>query len=134
LVQIALPSFEALFPARYQQGISVLIYNIADLHSLAKLFMHTESTLDCLQGAIKRVGESIRWFANKVCLNIEAFETPKEAEKRRRRAAKEGHSTPREKQKKDFGLEKIKLHAIGDYVEQVRLLGTLDNYSTQPVF
>jgi hypothetical protein len=83
--------------------------------------------------AIKRVGESIRWFANKVCGDIEAFETPKEADKRRRKAAREGSNTSKERQPKEFGLERYKLHAIGDYVEHVQLFGTLDNYNTQPV-
>jgi hypothetical protein len=95
--------------------------------------MHTEFTLDSLRTAVKRVGASIRWFSNKVCSTLEAFETPKEAEKRRRRAAREGSSTSKERQPKEFGLERYKLHAIGDYVEQICLFGTLDNYNTQPV-
>ena len=83
--------------------------------------------------AVKCVGESIRWFSNNVCAEIEAFETPKEAEKRRRKAARQGSSTSKEKQPRDFGLERYKLHALGDYVEHVQLFGTLDNYNTQPV-
>ena len=34
---------------------------------------------------------------------------------------------------KTFNLQTYKLHALGDYVEQIRLYGTTDSYSTQPV-
>ena len=36
--------------------------------------------------------------------------------------------------KKLFNLILIKLHALGDYVKTIKMFGTMDSYSTQPVW
>jgi hypothetical protein len=110
-----------------------MLYDIAVYHAFSKLRAQTDFTLDDLHTYLKRLGQSIRWFSTKVCGEIEAFETPREAAKRMRKALRQGGKVSKEKQPRQFGLEKYKLHALGDYVEHVKMFATLDNYNTQMV-
>ena len=43
-------------------------------------------------------------------------------------------ATPAGTRKKNFNLILIKLHALGDYVKTIKMFGTMDSYSTQPVW
>ena len=47
--------------------IRKLLFELAAWHSLAKLQLHTESTLDALENSATRLGNLLRIFKNNVC-------------------------------------------------------------------
>ena len=68
---------------------------------------------------------------------LNTMELPSETAARARRslAVKGGANTvqPRGPLKKVLNLQTYKFHALGDYVQSIRLFGTVDSYSTQLV-
>jgi hypothetical protein len=123
-----------------------LLFEMATWHFLAKLRLHTESTLRALETSTTRLGAAFRRF---ICITCEAYVTKdlpsEEAARGRRQAAlsqKKGTSgKPREPSKKKgksssehkYNLQAYKPHAIPDYVSYIRLYGTTDGFTTQVV-
>ena len=107
--------------------------------------MHTEDTLGLMESVTAPLGNHLRTFASETCAAFSTRELHCEAEARTRRQGREAflkQGIPRNQQNalhtttrktKTFNLQTYKLHALGDYVEQIRLYGTTDSYSTQPV-
>ncbi|KAG8925113.1 hypothetical protein FRC00_004326 [Tulasnella sp. 408] len=115
---------------------------MAELMSLGKLRMHTESTLANFDEAVSQYGKLIRRFASKTCPAFETSETPREYEARARRTAPKAARGQREvpdastdpvlvsKATKKFNLQRFKLHNLGHNTTSIRQFGTLDGYST----
>lgn len=125
-------------------------------HALAKLRMHTESTLSLFERVTQEVGKSLRLFTNEICEAFDTKETPSERQAHQRREKQmsqnklttvESHSTntdfvpPRNAtdaliskvRSKKFNMKTYKVHALGDYPRTIRWMGTTDSYSTQNV-
>ena len=110
-------------------------------HGLAKLRLHTSTTLAHLQTATKSLGQLLRRFAKITCSAFTTTELPRESAARLRRTTpKKGKSVPAKTSKgknkpfrKLFNLLTYKLHALGDYVLAILRHGTTDNFSTQVV-
>jgi hypothetical protein len=102
-----------------------LLYKAAEWHALAKLRMHTDSTLDLLKAVTREFGHLIRQFRDKTSDEFNTVELPRESgtQKGGRRSSK----------KKKLNLNTYKFHSLGDYVATIRLFGTTDSYSTQVV-
>ncbi|KAI0028545.1 hypothetical protein K488DRAFT_89647 [Vararia minispora EC-137] len=118
-----------------------LLYVSAYWHCLAKLRMHTSTSLSVLDHATVHLGKALHYFANVTCAAFDTVETdgeyqaPCRAENRRNartvgtsQAQSTGNSG---KQKKTFNLDTYKLHSLGDYVPTIRGVGTTDSYSMQ---
>ena len=60
----------------------------AHWHGLAKLRMHTDLTLDILDSLTSILGQKLRRFDDETCSKFVTLELPREAEARKRRAAK----------------------------------------------
>ncbi|KIO16447.1 hypothetical protein M407DRAFT_86006, partial [Tulasnella calospora MUT 4182] len=146
--QCALPAFEGLFPPEIDSTIQSLLFTLADWHSVAKLRMHTDETLESLALLTKSLGQELRHFEEHVANALETFETPREARSRTRRKQKKGGAdVGREgaggstataelgvtRKAKLYSLSTYKVHALGDYVSQIRQFGTVDVTSTQLV-
>lgn len=139
-----------------------LLFRLAEWHALAKLRMHTESTLTQMEKVTAIIGHQLRDFCNITCKAFATTELPKEAEGRarketRRRARRtpksasqashapteeppvpaeessQAAAAPKRTNVKTLNLFVYKLHALGDYVRTIRLFGTTDSYSTQIV-
>lgn len=121
--------------------ILTLLYVILSWHGLAKLRLHSDATIKLLRQETVRLGKELRMFQKDVCSRYETYETPKEAASRVRAAASrmesagapanvEGIST---RKRRTFNLSTSKIHALGDYVEEIVAYGTTDNFSTQLV-
>jgi hypothetical protein len=138
-----------------------LLFRLAEWHALAKLRMHTESTLTQMEKVTTIIGHQLRDFCNITCKAFETTELPKEAEgrarketrRRARRAPKSASqashapteppvpaeeplhaaAAPKKTKVKTLNLLVYKLHALGDYARTIRLFGTTDSYSTQIV-
>jgi hypothetical protein len=128
-----------------------LLFCLAEWHAFAKLRLHIDPTLACMETVTTILGFEMRRFYKVTCAAYSTVKLPKEADARGRRQSQkkatatntEGSEacplppvTPAKKpkrKKKNLNLNVYKVHALGDYVRTIRLLGTTDSYSTQTV-
>lgn len=68
--------------------IQELLFELSTWHALAKLRLHTESTLVDLENSTIRLGHSMRNFEKNVCSHYETKELPSELAARTRRQSK----------------------------------------------
>jgi hypothetical protein len=108
-------------------------------HALAKLRMHSETTLSALDETFRRLSRQLRKFSDVTCAAFNTMELPKEKAARERKTARErsGLDNPDAgssgRKTKKFNLRTYKFHAMGDYVRSIRLFGTTDSFTTQIV-
>lgn len=110
-------------------------------HSLAKLRMHTDSSLKVLDDVTTTLGDSLRFFAEETSIHFDTVELDKEYRARGRAAARRftraggtgTAPTVSGKQPRSFNLDTPKFHFIGDYPQQIPFVGTTDGISTQTV-
>jgi hypothetical protein len=132
-------------PQKHDRIVRKLLFELATWHALAKLRLHTESTLDALENSATRLGNLLRIFKNDVCSGYITRDLPsEEAARGRRRAAivlKAGRGFQRPPKKKsakkknfrDFNMKTYKLHALPDYPASIRAYGVTENTSTKNV-
>ena len=154
-LQCAIPVFDGLLPEPHNRRILDLLFVAAHWHSLAKLRMHTDLSLEILDTVTVSLGEKLRLFQEKTCSVFPTRELRREADTRQRRsrAAKgkaavsppqvgsssTGHAPtetsclPGTRRPKTLNLNTYKLHALGDYASMIRQYGTSDSYSTEVV-
>lgn len=117
--------------------VQSLLYRFAQWHALAKLRVHSESTLDFLDRTFKVLSRQLRKFRDFTCAAFETVELAKEKAARQRRLAQcSGPDTSPESngpRVKKFNLSTYKFHAMGDYVQTIKLFGTTDSFTTQIV-
>lgn len=99
-----------------------LLYRAAEWHALAKLRMHTESTLELLEACTRSFGSLMRQLRNKTFADFNTVGLPKESRK-----------SASSRKKRPLNLNTYKFHSLGDYVRTIRLFGSTDNYSTLTV-
>ena len=152
LLQCILPVMEDLLPNRtHARAIMDLVFTLTEWHAIAKLRIHTTSTLAQLRELTRVFGIRLRHFANHVCPEYDTRELPKEEAARLRRQAKQrakqastgstSESVPATtsvskssvKTSKTFTLSTYKLHAMGDYANHIERFGSTDSFSTQSV-
>lgn len=143
--QCAIAVFEGLLPGRDNKVILDLLFELATWHGLAKLRLHTESTLHVLDTSTTRLGHIVRHFKATTCHNYDTRELPSEkaARGRREATAAKNQSSQRDSNKtskgskpwmvRSFNLTTYKFHALGDYVDAIRMFGTSDGFTTQTV-
>ncbi|KAJ6559288.1 hypothetical protein B0H10DRAFT_2240500 [Mycena sp. CBHHK59/15] len=141
----SIPVIDGLLPEPYNSEILDLLFTFAEWHSLAKLKLHTDSSVKLLGSATKEIGRLLRRFQRVVCPDFSTKELPSEAAARGRRQAKKATEkrgngkgkAPAAAGKtsantKVLSLLTYKLHSLGDYVRSILWFGTSDSYSTQP--
>jgi hypothetical protein len=139
--QCAIPVFEGLLPSPHNEIVTTLLFELATWHALAKLRLHTDTTLGLLTTSTIRLGKNVRTFLAKTCTCFNTTELPQEESARRRqmtatqlsRKQMAGTANTGKKKSRLLNLSTYKLHALGDYVDAIRRYGTSDNYSTQIV-
>jgi hypothetical protein len=139
ILQCAMPVFEGLFPEDHDAIIQSLLYRFAQWHALAKLRMHTETTLSVLDSTFKRLSRQLRDFRDFTCTVFTTVELPKEKAARERKASRQQLDSDNRdpassgRKVKKFNLNTYKFHAMGDYVQSIRLFGTIDSFTSQIV-
>ncbi|PPQ78449.1 hypothetical protein CVT24_001579 [Panaeolus cyanescens] len=133
LLQCAIPVFEGLLEPEHNRIVSDLLFELATWHGLAKLRLHTTSTVISLEASTTRLGDILRKFTNVTCSAFPTVNLPsEEAARARRKKGKEAEKQTSTKTKyRKFNLETYKLHALGDYASTIRMFGPTDGYSTQ---
>lgn len=112
-----------------------LLFILATWHALAKLHVHTDTSLMLLDTTTTALGNALRHFVRVTCPEFDTFETSAEYAKRQRRQAAAAPSTSNTasstgRQRRTFSLKTVKLHFLGDYVSCIKMFGTIDNYNS----
>ncbi|KIK81964.1 hypothetical protein PAXRUDRAFT_14969 [Paxillus rubicundulus Ve08.2h10] len=89
-----------------------------------------------LDEATRLLGKELRKFKEFTCIVFKTTELPSEVAARRRRAEGKPQSESQATalagaRPKLFNLSTYKLHALGDYVNTIRMFGTTDSFTTQ---
>ena len=126
-------------PEPHNAAMLKLLHLLCQWHGFAKLRMHTDKTLRLLDDVTKSLRDAIHAFEADTCPAFHTKELKCEAQCHQRREACAQHQhthsaapTPAHKPK-TFNLRTYKLHTLTDYTASIRLFGTTDSYSTQPV-
>ena len=114
-----------------------VLYRTAEWHGFAKLRMHTDTTIGCLEMLTKEFGQLMRQFHNTTCSEFETIELPHEvaACKRQQQRVQDGAPNSRpssllsHRKLKTLNLLTPKFHFLGDYVHTIRMFGSTDNFS-----
>jgi hypothetical protein len=119
-------------------AVQSLLYRFAQWHALAKLRIHSESTITFLEGTFKKLSQALRKFRRDTCIAFNTVELPREKQARQRKMTQhaQNNATPQESsgaRKKMFNLNTYKFHAMADYVSTIKLFGTTDSFTTQMV-
>jgi hypothetical protein len=134
-----MPVFEGLFPEDHDALIQTLLFRFAQWHALAKLRLHSETTLSVLDATFNILSRQLRKFRDFTCAAFNTMELPKEKAARERKATREcssaGNADARSsgRKGKKFNMNTYKFHAMGDYVRSIRLFGTTDSFTSQIV-
>jgi hypothetical protein len=67
--------------------VQSLLYRFAHWHALAKLRVHSETTLSALDDTFKKLSCQLRKFCNFTCVAFNTVELPKEKAAREQKAA-----------------------------------------------
>ena len=123
-----------------------LLFDLAVWHAYAKLWLHTDDTLKYFDAATATLGHSIRKFRDTVCRAYVTAELPWEQAARGRQQARLAAQAPNSEhgrgsssnisgqwKSKTLNLHTYKYHALGDYPNTIRQMGTTNSYSTQIV-
>ncbi|KAG1777570.1 hypothetical protein EV702DRAFT_1197182 [Suillus placidus] len=89
LLQCSIRFFEGLLPNPHNKIVVNLLFTMAHWHGLAKLWMHSNLTLDILDLQTTKLGEQFRQFKVKVCSAYNTQELDHEVDVRTCRQAKE---------------------------------------------
>ncbi|KZT36764.1 hypothetical protein SISSUDRAFT_988644 [Sistotremastrum suecicum HHB10207 ss-3] len=136
ILQVSITVFEDLFGTEHSEAITKLIYVMAEWHCLAKLRLHSDSTLKHLDTVTTVLGKELRNFADKIAPSFNTKETVSETTARARQREKNQKTlfgqvlASSAARVKKYTLDRYKLHALGDYTSTIRRLGTTDSYST----
>ncbi|EIW80785.1 hypothetical protein CONPUDRAFT_57037, partial [Coniophora puteana RWD-64-598 SS2] len=141
ILQCCMPCFEGLFPEQHDKAIQELLFTMSYWHSLAKLRMHTESTLQVLEQVTVLLGQRLRLFASATSTDpgLVAYETDREYQARGRAFQRRQAQQPSTgaslggKRRKIFNLITAKLHFLGYYILHIRIHGTTDGFTTHIV-
>ena len=129
--------FEDLLPQPHNTIVLDLLFDLASWHGYAKLRVHTTDTLAFFDTATTVLGQSVRKFHKTTCAYYPTMELPHEYAARGRReavlASNQMKPTASRAKQKSLNLSTYKFHALGDYVNTIKLMGTTDNYTTQLV-
>lgn len=112
-----------------------LLFSLALWHGLAKLRLHTDTTVILLETSTRVLGQALRAFRDKTCSKYETKETEREAQARGRRKTNQSKSgdVDGSRRLKSYNLSTIKVHTLGYYAPFIRWSGTTDGYSSQVV-
>ena len=87
IIKCAIPVFEGLLPKQHDQVIRRLLFEMATWHGLAKLRLHTETTVIDLENSTTRLGNILRVFQSDICPYYQTQDLPSEEAARGRRQA-----------------------------------------------
>ena len=138
-LQCSIPAFKGLIPPAHDSSINWHLFRLSKWHVLAKLRIHTDDTLTCLQQSLQRLSDQLHHFQQDTCDVFDTQELPSEATQRQRKEMVDLNTGRRKKEPcsaplpKTINLDTYKFHALGDYVRMIKSFSTTDSFTTQVV-
>ncbi|KAJ7191279.1 hypothetical protein GGX14DRAFT_579131 [Mycena pura] len=157
IIQCALPPLEGLYP-QFNKLLLDVCFDLATFHGMAKLRLHTNKAVADFRVVTTDMCASIRKFARDT-QKIKTFETPRERDRRSKRAQAAKQRTPANaaanatsgstaapqppltapaatgsisaRREKVFNVETPKFHSLAYYPDSVKEHGSLDSHTTQ---
>ncbi|KAI9059259.1 hypothetical protein FKP32DRAFT_1580468 [Trametes sanguinea] len=135
ILQCIIPCFEGLLPEAHNDSILTMLFIAAYWHALAKMRMHTDTSLTRLDDATTVLGYELRRFVSVTCASFDTRETQSEYDARKRAEARRpavpqaGPSSGR--RYRTLNINTVKMHFLGYYAMTIRRVGTTDSYTTQ---
>jgi hypothetical protein len=86
--QCAIPVFDGLLPEPHNRQILKLLFLLAYWHGLAKLRLHTDTTLDVMDAVTTDLGNEVRAFKKRTCVEFATKELHRESAARLRRQSR----------------------------------------------
>ena len=110
-IQCIMPCIDGLLPEPHNETILSMLFVLGTWHSLAKLRMHTDSSLKLLDDATTCLGVTLRYFTQVTCPGFATKETATEFNKRKRKEATSATKAPGStaRQPNTFNMKTIKL-------------------------
>ena len=141
ILQCIIPVIKGLLHEWLEKHILNLLFLLATWHTYAKLWLHTDHTLDSFDKLTWPLGALIRHFGRKLSDSFPVKELPKEVAAQQQRVVanfkKKPMQAPVKNNKKPnssiqkkgvhLNLHTYKLHALGDYVTTIHQRGTMDS-------
>ncbi|THU93025.1 hypothetical protein K435DRAFT_820353 [Dendrothele bispora CBS 962.96] len=130
--------FCGLFPNEIGGIVQDLLFVMAAWHALAKLRLHSETSLQIFEGVTRELGFQLRRFKTDVSLAEKAAKAVVN-EVKVGSTSKRGNEKGKKKKQgtakiqKTFNLSTYKIHALPDYPAAIRRMGTTDNFTSQIV-
>jgi len=82
--QCSIPAFEGLLEGQHNRRLMKLLYRLSEWHGLAKLRMHTETSLEMMEEVTKELGNLLHQFRHVTCSQFSTVELRREADARAR--------------------------------------------------
>ncbi|RDX47354.1 hypothetical protein OH76DRAFT_1526067 [Lentinus brumalis] len=150
ILKCIIPCFDGLpgVSEADNEAMLTLLFVAAYWHALAKMRLHSDTSVALLDDTTTVLGYELRYFANVTCTHFKTRETQAEYEARKRA---EAHSAPTAaalslapgtlpassttphsgRRPQTFNLNTIKMHFLGDYTWFIKTIGTTDSYTSQ---
>jgi hypothetical protein len=137
MLQCSIIVFEGLLGEPFNSYVLDALYVLCFWHSLAKMRVHTESTLVIFKDATVALGWYVRRLATAIDSHFDVKESQREFNARKKRADKAqaagATAGPDRREGKKLNLNTTKFHTLGYYTHYIRRHGTSDGTSTQIV-
>jgi len=78
--QCSIPAFEGLLEGQHNCQLMKLLYRLSEWHGLAKLRIHTETSLEMMEEVTKELGDLLRQFRRLTCAQFSTVELRREAD------------------------------------------------------
>ena len=139
--QCAIPVFDRLLPDHCNDFILELLFICTHWNGLAKLCLHSDSTLDIMDDMTAKLGSQFHEFHDKICPQFQTYELPCEVVAHQRHCSKQNHHSgensvaqfSKDPHQKIFNLDTYKYHSLGNYTSTIHRFGTTNSYSTTTV-
>lgn len=96
-----------------------LLYITAYWHSLAKLRMHTDSSLTVFESVTTELGKALRYFAEETCGHFKTVELDSEYSARARATARRENAKPKANQGSDSAAPQPSTHSAVEQAENM---------------
>ncbi|KAI0667060.1 hypothetical protein C8Q78DRAFT_1140637 [Trametes maxima] len=129
ILQCIIPCFEGLLPEADNDSILTLLFVSAYWHALAKMRMHTDTSLQILDDSTSLLGNELRHFAAVTCTKFDTRETQAEYDLRKRAEARRASN--------QAGPSNSAAQPSSSTAQQsyyawcIKRTGTTDSYTTQ---
>ena len=141
--------FNGLLPGPHNSHSLDVLFELGHWHGLAKLCMHTNSSLQILHDVTTSLGSCVRKFIQKMCSAFQTHELEREWAVWQRRQEREAASCQQQSNQvsearsrttmastqipKILNLRRYSYCLLGDYMWTIQHFGTTDSYTTQQV-